>query len=307
MTTRQYRYHTCDVFTDTRFGGNPLAVVPEAAGLSAGQMQTIAAEFNYSETTFVLPAEANGTHRLRIFTRKTELPFAGHPNIGTAFVLTTLEPGIGHGANGPVDLPARLAFEQPAGLVEIEVSAGTGSGPVFELKAPAALTRGDTISASRAAGLLGLEASVVRTDHHEAGEASVGKPFMVIELAHRSALEQARPDLAALESLAADDLCTAVLPYVRNADGTQTHQRMFAPLGGTFEDPATGSAACALAGLLADTAEQADGELAWRMHQGMEMGRPSLLAARARKSGGAVAGVWLAGQSVAVASGEIRV
>lgn len=111
----RYRYFTCDVFTDTRFGGNQLAVLPEAEGLSAEQMQQIAREFNYSESTFVLPPEAGHDHRVRIFTPQSEVPFAGHPNIGTAYVLASM------GALGTLDEAVTVAFEESAGLVPVSV------------------------------------------------------------------------------------------------------------------------------------------------------------------------------------------
>src|SRR5687767_1385539 len=108
-----YRYHICDVFTDTRFGGNQLAVLPEAQGLSDRQMQQVAREFNFSESTFVLPAEQGHMRRVRIFTPTAEVPFAGHPNIGTAFVLATID------ALGPIDASLTVTFEEKAGLVPI--------------------------------------------------------------------------------------------------------------------------------------------------------------------------------------------
>src|SRR4026209_3033075 len=109
------RYSICDVFTDTRFGGNQLAVLPEASGLSDRQMQQIAREFNFSESTFVFPAEAGHTRKVRIFTPSTEIPFAGHPNVGTAFVLATT------GGFGPIEESVTVTFEEKAGLVPISI------------------------------------------------------------------------------------------------------------------------------------------------------------------------------------------
>src|SRR6185369_9130321 len=131
----RYRFYTCDVFTDTRFGGNPLAVLPEAQGLSDRQMQDIAREFNFSETAFVLPPERGQACRVRIFTTTLELPFAGHPNIGTAFVLATI------GRFGPIGDPVTVTFEEKAGLVPIVIRR---AGDTFhcELSAPERLSLG---------------------------------------------------------------------------------------------------------------------------------------------------------------------
>src|SRR5438128_696937 len=135
-----YRYHICDVFTDTRFGGNQLAVVPEARGLSAEQMQQIAREFNFSESTFVLPAEAGHTRRVRIFTPTTELPFAGHPNVGTAFALAAA------GEFGPIDSATTVAFEEKAGVVPVSIHRRDGESISCELSAPEPLSLGTGVS-----------------------------------------------------------------------------------------------------------------------------------------------------------------
>ena len=134
-----YRYFICDVFTETRFGGNPLAVLPEAEGLSSGQMQQIAREFNFSESTFVLPPEAGHTRRVRIFTPTTELPFAGHPNVGTAFALATA------GELGELDESTTVTFEEGAGLVPIRIWKRPGEPIWCELAGPQGLSRGFAI------------------------------------------------------------------------------------------------------------------------------------------------------------------
>ena len=122
LTIVRYRYFICDVFTDTRFGGNQLAVLPEATGLTDGQMQQIAREFNFAETTFVLPAERGHTRRVRIFTPAREVPFAGHPNVGTAFALATA------GLLGPIDGTVTVTFEELAGLVPVVIDAPRRAG-----------------------------------------------------------------------------------------------------------------------------------------------------------------------------------
>lgn len=278
------RYYTCDVFTDTRFGGNQLAVLPEADGLRDEQMQQIAREFNYSETTFVLRPQAGHACRVRIFTPPREVPFAGHPNIGTAFVLATM------GVFGPLDALRSVTFEERAGLVPITIHKRQGERIWCELTAPQSLTLGKTVSVQSVAAAVSLTTDDVLTTAHAPQVASVGLPFLVAELRDRDALERARPDLSGLEGLVAEG---AVPPYVhlyvRTSDGFDIRARMFAPLDGIPEDPATGSANCALAGLLSHIDDAVNGAFSWRIAQGVEMGRPSVLEARTEKRDGAVA------------------
>jgi trans-2,3-dihydro-3-hydroxyanthranilate isomerase len=296
------RFVTCDVFTDTRFGGNPLAVVLDAEGLSDAQMQQVAREFNYSETTFVLPAENGHDRRVRIFTPSREVPFAGHPNVGTAFVLASL------GEFGRLDVPLVVTFEEVAGLVPVSVHRLDGDRIWCELKAPEALSLGPELPVEAVAEGLGLTPEDIATDRHRPRVASVGLEFVVVELASRSALERAHPDEAALERLVTLGASTPDI-HVYVVDGTEgfdLRARMFAPFDGVAEDPATGSANCALVGLLA-TLDDTEGERSWRIAQGAEMGRPSVLDARVHGAGGEVAGVWIGGSSVLVTEGTIEV
>ena len=169
----QRRYITVDVFTDRAFGGNPLAVVLDAGGLSTAQMQAIAAEFNYAETTFVLPPrDAGNDAQVRIFTVYAELPFAGHPNVGTAFVL----------AMQAAKPPARLKFEEGAGLVPVEILNEGGTVVGAELTAPQPLKKLRTLSAEQTAACISLPAADIRTDRHPPQIVSVGMPFLVAEV-----------------------------------------------------------------------------------------------------------------------------
>jgi trans-2,3-dihydro-3-hydroxyanthranilate isomerase len=302
----RYRYFTCDVFTDTRFGGNQLAVLPEAEGLSAVQMQQIAREFNFSETTFVLPPEAGHDRRVRIFTPPREVPFAGHPNIGTAFVLASM------GAFGSLDEPRTVTFEEEAGLVPVAILRGVDGRIRCELTAPQRLTLGKTVPVEAVAAAVSLAPDDILTAAHAPLVASVGLPFVVAELRDRDALERARPDTPGFERLIADgsetaDVLLYVHVYVRTSDGFDIRARMFSPLDGIPEDPATGSANCALAGLLSHLDEAAGGTFRWRIAQGVEMGRPSVLEARAEKRDGEVVNVWIGGESVMVSEGLIEV
>lgn len=301
----RYRFITCDVFTDRRFGGNPLAVLPEAAGLPPELMQQVAREFNYSETAFVLPAEQGHDRRVRIFTPGREVPFAGHPNVGTAFVLAS------SGEFGPVDA-LEVTFEEIAGPVPVSVQRRDGDRIWCELRAPEALSLGPTLPVAAVAEAVGLTPQDIVVDRHTSQVASVGLEFVVAELVDLSALERARPDSAAFERLVqAGAAAGYVHLYVRldppGTDEVAIRARMFAPLDGVAEDPATGSANCALAGLLASLDPDPDGDFAWRIAQGVEMGRPSLLEARARKVDGQVSDVWIGGESVLVSEGTITV
>lgn len=297
----RYRYYICDVFTETRFGGNQLAVLPEAAGLTDLRMQQISREFNFSESAFVFPAEAGHTRRVRIFTPTTEVPFAGHPNIGTAFVLATT------GALGPIDGPVTVTFEEKAGLVPIAIARG-GDGIVrCELAAPERLTLGATISAESLALAVSLAPVDVVTTGHPPRTASVGLRFLMAELRDRSALERARPSVERLQALAAAGVTPDVHLYVRSADEFDIRARMFAPLDGAPEDPATGSANAALGALLAGHDRAASGSFRWRIAQGVEMGRPSVLEVRAEKRDGIVVEARVGGASVLVSEGLIEV
>lgn len=302
----QYRFITCDVFTDRRFGGNPLAVLPEAAGLSPEQMRQVAREFNYSETAFVLPAEQGNDRRVRIFTPGREVPFAGHPNVGTAFVLASL------GEFGPVDAPLEVTFEEVAGLVPVSVQRRDGDRIWCEVRAPEALSLGPELPVAAVAEAVGLTPQDIAVDRHAPKVASVGLEFVVAELVDHSALERARPDSAAFERLVRAGAAAGYVHLYVPLDSPGTDEvairaRMFAPLDGVAEDPATGSANCALAGLLADIDPGPDGDFAWRIAQGVEMGRPSLLEARARRVDGHVIDVWIGGESVLVSEGLITI
>jgi trans-2,3-dihydro-3-hydroxyanthranilate isomerase len=298
----RYRFYTCDVFTDTRFGGNALAVLPEAEGLRADQMQRIAREFNYSESTFVLPPEQGHDRRVRIFTPPREVPFAGHPNIGTAFVLASM------GAFGSLDEPRDITFEEEAGLVPVTIRKGEDGRLRCELQAPQRLSIGEAVPSEAVAAAVCLERGDVVATAHPPVVASVGLPFVIAELRDRAALERARPSLAGAELLLAGAAEVAdVHLYVRSSDDFDLRTRMFSPLDGIPEDPATGSANCVLAALLSHLDAAPDGAFTYRIAQGVEMGRPSVLEARTEKKDGEVQNVWIGGQSVLVADGFIEV
>ena len=293
---RTFSFVTVDVFTDRRFGGNPLAVFPDAQGLSDGEMQSLAAEFNLSETTFVLPpTDAANTARVRIFNRTAEMPFAGHPNVGTGWVLA----GLGRARDG------RLRFEEIAGLVEIEAD-GTGT---VTIAAPQPLSLAQEMAADLVAGCVGIDAGDVVVANHRPVIASVGNAFVVAEVTG-PALSRAAPDLARFK--AAHEVFPHLGPrrlplylYARDGrkgDVTRLRARMFSPLSGTIEDAATGSAATPLAALLLSLGRER--EARYDITQGVEMGRPSLLACTARRTADGIRAS-VGGGCVPVLKGEI--
>ena len=296
----KYRYYICDVFTETRFGGNQLAVLPQADGLSAQQMQQIAREFNFSETTFVFPPKAGHTRHVRIFTPAREIPFAGHPNVGTAFVLASA------GELGEIRSSLTVMFEEEAGLVSVAIDAPDGKIASCKLTAPQTLSLGKTLRVELVAAAISIDPKDVVTRTHQPQVASVGLPFVMVELRDRSVLERARINISGFESIAAQGVMPDVFLYTRVSDGFDIRARMFAPLSGVPEDPATGSANCALAGLLAHYNEQSNGNFSWLIAQGVEMGRPSTLIARAEKRHGVVQTTRIGGASIMVSEGVIQ-
>ena len=298
----QRRYVTVDVFTDRAFGGNQLAVVLDAQGLSTAQMQAIAVEFNYAETTFVLPPrDATNDAQVRIFTVTSELPFAGHPNVGTAFVL----------AKEAAKPPARLKFEEGAGLVPLEILTQGGKVVGAELTAPQPLKRMTEASAEQAAACISLSAADIRTDRQAPQIISVGMPFLVTELTSREALRKAKPNADAFARVFPVDGAFAIYFYTRDVPPGEKpcdlQARMFFPaLSGLTEDPATGSATVALAALLADLDPARDGELRLRIGQGFDMGRPSVLLTRVVKQGGKIITAHVGGGCVTMMEGTFR-
>lgn len=294
------QFYTCDVFTDVRFGGNPLAVLPDATGLSSVQMQQIAREFNFSESTFVLPSHGGHTRHVRIFTPTQEIPFAGHPNIGTAFVLSSI------GEIGNIDEGLNIVFEEKAGPVPISIRQ-VGADIWCELKAPEPLSLGQSINLDLIAAALSLVSEDIVTSTHEPIVASVGLPFVIVELDSRLALERARSYLPAIEEIQGLGVMPDILLYVRSEDDFDIRARVFAPLDGVPEDPATGSANCALAALLSHYKTESTGDFSWRIAQGVEMKRPSVLEARSVKRPYSGIDVWISGTCKMVSEGLIEI
>jgi trans-2,3-dihydro-3-hydroxyanthranilate isomerase len=300
--TQPRRYVTADVFTDRMFEGNPVAVVLQAEGLSPAQMQAIAREFNYVETTFVLPPDdAAHTARVRIFTPAREVPFAGHPNIGTAFILA-------HEHADRRKAPLRhVIFEEEAGLVPIDLIWENDVLVGAELTCPEPFSRRSHVTVDEAAACLSLHRTDIRTADHPPQVVSVGLPFLAVELASRDALRRARPDKAAYSRVLPLDGAHAIYAYTRSLDAGEApcdlQARMFT--GYMVEDPATGSATAAVSALLADI--RASKELALCVRQGIDMGRPSTLLTRVEREHGGASIVKLGGRCVRVLAGTLQI
>ena len=291
-----------DVFADQPLSGNQLAVFPDARGLSDRAMQALAREINFAETTFVLPARLDGAlRRVRIFTPKSELPFAGHPTIGTAAVLAHLGVLEWHGD------AAKATFEEGVGPVSVTVARGVA--PFFTELALESSIEIPAVRPDR--GRVAAALSLEPTDLLDCWFASVGLPFCFAHVASRAAVDRAylersvgRVSLANGWSPPLSFVAGDVGDEVRDA---KLHARRFAPALGFEEDPATGSGAAALAGTLAARANGMDADVALDIEQGVAMGRPSRIHARATKRAGIVDRVSVAGSSVIVGRGKMHV
>ncbi len=298
-------YFTVDVFTNRVFGGNQLAVFPDATGIATDLMPLIAREFNYSETTFVLPPDdPSHTKRVRIFTPGGELQFAGHPTIGTAHVLATI------GAIALTGDETPIVLEEGVGPVSVVIRSANGR-PVFSQLSVAKLPEVGPPPPSNAvlADMLSLSLNDLLGDKMSPEAVSCGTPFLFVPLRDRGAVARARAKTDLLEAALGSYLTNMVFVFAADPERPESpiRARMFAPMIGVPEDPATGSAAVGLGGYLASRDPRRDGLLTWRIEQGFEMGRPSILDVEVDKRGGAITGVRVGGESVVVCEGVLRV
>jgi trans-2,3-dihydro-3-hydroxyanthranilate isomerase len=292
------QFVTLDVFTATRFAGNPLAVVLDGAGLDAAAMQAIAREFNHPETVFVLaPADPAHRARLRIFTPARELPFAGHPTVGTA-VLIGLRDGSAAGAE--------IVLEEGIGPVRCTLEArGVGGAGAGFILPQLPVEAGAAPDVATIASALGLAAAAIGFDAFRPARWSAGIPITFVPVAGRAALAGCRPDPSKLVAAMGEGpvylFCDEALE-----PGHAFNARMFAPAMGVPEDPATGSAAAAFAGLLAARGKLADGEHAIAIEQGYAMGRPSVIRLTIAIEAGRLVSASIAGEAVVVTEGTIE-
>jgi len=301
----RHRFLTADVFTDRIFGGNQLAVLSDGRNLTTVQMQSAAREFNFSETVFVLPPESSQhTRRIRIFTPSAELPFAGHPTIGTAHVLAAIGEIALEGETTPIVL------EEGVGPVEVSVRARDGRPVSARLRAPRPPEFGPPAPArADLAAMLSLDEADVLDAPNGPQAVSCGLPFLFIPLRDRGAVGRARLRLDVWERVLARSWSPNTYLFAFDPEHREHHlrARMFGPAVGVAEDPATGSAGTALAGYLGVRDTRRDGTLRWVVEQGFEMGRPSLLEVEAEKKSGAITETRVGGSSVLVSDGMIEI
>ena len=299
------QFHTLDVFTGRPFGGNPLAVVLGADALSTAQMQAITREFNLSETTFVMaPEDPANTARVRIFYPGGEMPFAGHPTVGTAILLAALK------QKAQCNFETELRLELNAGLTPVKVTR-IADRAVAKLVAPRlpSLAPGDVPPLAHVARALDLDPRDIGFPGHQLALTRGAIGFLTVPVASRDVLKRVRiiePHWSAIVGQVAD--LDAAYVYAKGGDDPATHYRarMFAPTGGIPEDPATGSATVQMAAVLLAAEALKDGRHAWRFEQGYEMGRPSDLFLEADVAAGALTQVRLAGQAVQIMSGVLE-
>lgn len=298
------RFVTLDVFSDRRFAGNPLAVVLEADGLDAAAMQAIAREFNLSETVFVLPPR-DPAHRARyrIFTPKEEVAFAGHPTVGTAVLLGLLD-----AAESAGEMMAEMVLEANIGPVACRVTRADGSGEAMFRLPSLPVDAGPPPASSTLAAALGLDEADIGFGNHAPCCFSAGIGFAFTPLKSLDTVRRAAPDLARFSSDLGSGAHRAVFAY--SAETVEPmhhfHARMFAPSYGVQEDPATGSAVAAFAGVLARFAGLQDGTHEFALEQGFEMGRPSLIHLGLTLAEGKLAEVSIGGAAVTVTEGTIE-
>ncbi|MGH7663133.1 MAG: PhzF family phenazine biosynthesis protein [Gemmatimonadaceae bacterium] len=301
----RHGFITADVFTDRPFGGNQLAVFPDATAIPGDLMLDIAREFNYSETVFVLPPESpEHARRLRIFTPGGEIPFAGHPTVGAAHVLAAT------GAIALTSAETRIIFEEGVGPVPVLIRS-EGGRPVFAQLTAARLPELGPPPPTREtlADLLSLEPRDMPGGTMSPQAVSVGLPFLFVPLRDRGAVGRARVRMERWEATLASYWAPMIMVFARDAEhpGSDIRARMFAPGISVPEDPATGSACAALGGYLAARDGKRDGTLRWVVEQGFEMGRPSILEVEADKIAGATTAIRVGGSTVVVSEGTMEI
>jgi trans-2,3-dihydro-3-hydroxyanthranilate isomerase len=300
-----YRFITADVFTDVPFGGNQLAVLPDARGIGDELMLKITREFNYSETVFVLPpVNPKHTRRVRIFTPGGELPFAGHPTVGTAVILAAIGEVQLHGDS------AQIVLEEGVGPIPVlvkEIRSRSGFAQFTAAKNPERLDCGPSREGLTA--MLSLDDDELLDGHWSPEVYSCGVPYTFVPLRSIGAVRRAVLNKEQWRTHVAKSPASKVYLFAMQGErvGSDIHARMFAPGAGVDEDAATGSAAAALAGYLAVRDKRRDECLRWRIEQGIEMGRPSFLNVEADIRDGKVVAARVGGQAVLISEGTIEV
>lgn len=297
----EFRYVTLDVFTDRPFGGNQLAVFLDATGIPESALLDITREFNYSETTFCYPpADKANTARVRIFTPGAEVPFAGHPTVGTAIAL--------HAARDQGSFDAKLILEEGVGPVPVIVRAD-GPAPFAQFSVAKLPEIGPPVpTRTTLAEILSLESDEIVSGSSAPQAISCGLPFLVVGVKSVKALGRARVRIEKWETTMRSSWAPDLFVFAADADSGTAHYRArcFVPSMSVPEDPATGSANACFAGFLAARSPERTGTLGWTVMQGVEMGRPSRIEIEADKVDGVVTAIRVGGRAVFVMEGTIR-
>lgn len=299
------RFIIADVFTEKRFGGNQLAVFTDASGLDTESMQNIAREMNYSETTFLLPPEHGGDYRVRIFTPGQELPFAGHPLVGTAFTI------VAERLKQWTEPATSVTLETGVGAIHVEVLIEDGTPGRTTMTQPLPTVRGDYSNVEAVAAALSLDRSNIEQTGLPIETIFNGLTVMIIPIATRAAIELIKPDVNMLDRISRDVGAQTVLAFTRETvvPKSTVHCRVFAPAAGVLEDAATGSANGPL-GFYLVRHRVVEGSAAIKIvsEQGFEMKRPSILHIDVDvEADGKITGVRVGGGVVIAGRGEIFV
>lgn len=294
---------TLDVFTSRTFGGNPLAVIPDARGLTSGQMQAIASEFNYSEATFVLPSdEPSDTAKVRIFTPANEIPFAGHPNVGTAVALARAGEVFGKSVGD------KVRFDEGVGSVDIDILRDGTSVVGARFTAPGATSLGPMYEEGSIAECVGIEFDEIVSANHLPRQLTLGISFVFAEVRDLLALRRAAPLVDRFKKHLPTEEVAGLYLYARTYEGSSEtiRSRMFSPIDGIGEDPATGSAAAMLGTLLGKLID-GDHDLSISIDQGIEMGRPSNIEVGVQRDADGIRSIVVGGNAVPVSAGVLTI
>ena len=297
------RYAILDVFADQPLSGNPLAVVLDGAGLSDELMQKIAGEFNLSETVFVTSFDEHSVRAaIRIFTPLHELPFAGHPTVGTAMLLAG---EMSKGVDGEYD----IILDEQIGTVSCTVSLAGGAGSATFVLPQLPEKSGETGSNQQSANALGVQPDDIGIDHHKAGQWSAGVPYSIIPVSNLSAISGITPEMSVWADAFGEGHHNNAFVYCRECcdPANDFHARMFWPGAGVREDPATGSAIAAFAGVVMQMEKPGDGTTCYTIEQGYEMGRPSLIQLELRVENGMLVEARIGGHVVILARGQLLI
>ncbi len=297
----KHSFVTLDVFTSSAFGGNQLAVFPDASGIPEDALIHITREFNFAEVTFCYPpADPAHTKRVRIFTPAREIPFAGHPTVGTAIALVTL----GH-AGAQTGGESKLVLEEGVGPIPVTVKSSPGAPMSAQFTTAKLAEVGPATPSSGAISeVLMIDPEDILMTPMAPQNVSCGLPFLMVPLRSVDAVSRSRVRIEKWDQILKAAWAPDIFVFAKDGD-SHYHARMYGPGVNVPEDPATGSANACLAGYLGARSAQQDGTLVWTVDQGVEMGRPSRIEIEADKSAGAVTAIRVGGNAVMMTEGTL--